>query len=118
MRPTLPAPAECLTPERGGEYHSVDMGRSRPRFRERAQPALRIALAVIVLLLVLVPALDLAWIEPTLDQGGRCQLHANPAVAVGPPALIARSFAEPLLPSASAPRLPLLGSSVFIPPRA
>jgi hypothetical protein len=53
----------------------------------------RFVRALAALLLLVTPALDLAWNEPELDenQGIRCQLHVD--------------------------RVPLLGPSIFVPPR-
>ena len=89
-----------------------------PSAPECARSGLRVGLAVVILLLVFVPALDLAGVEPTFDQGGRCQLHANPAVVIRPASLIVSTSAKLPLVLPPLPRLPLLGSSIFIPPRA
>jgi len=79
-----------------------------------------ITAATLLLLLVVVPVLDLAWSEPRLDgsQGAGCQLHANPGVAFDS---VSCSVSPPTasLSSSDAPTyLSLLGSSIFIPPRA
>jgi len=71
----------------------------------------RMVWALVVLLLVVAPALDLGWAEPTLSRGGHCQLHANPA------APIIVLAAELLLPFESLARLPFIASTIFIPPR-
>lgn len=70
-------------------------------------------------LLVVAPALDLAWNEPAADesQGARCQLHANPVVALQPVAPVVVLASGPLLPFEPLGRVPLVGSSIFVPPR-
>jgi len=74
---------------------------------------------LVVLLLVVTPALDLGWNEPTQDgrQGVRCPLHANPAVAAAPAldgaALVWARFAE----EPTLERVPLVAPCVFVPPR-
>lgn len=71
------------------------------------------------LFLIAVPAVDLALSEPSLDEsrGARCQLHANPAVGSEPMLPAAAPVAEPFLPLEPSDHLPLIGPSIFIPPR-
>ncbi len=76
----------------------------------------RMVWALVVLLLVVAPALDLGWAEPTLSQG-YCQLHANPGVALEPTAPIIILAAELLVPFELLTRLPFIASTIFIPPR-
>lgn len=84
-----------------------------PRF------AVRAALTLLALVILVMPALDLAWHEPKLaeSQGVRCPLHANPVVMVCPAALDVDQafepgevFGEPLRPQP-------LDASIFIPPK-
>ena len=84
---------------------------TRPRV-----PALWVALIV---LLLAAPALDLAWNEPVLNeaQSPHCQLHANPAMACEPASRVVTPIADLLLPLEPPDRLPLLGRSIFVPPR-
>lgn len=77
----------------------------------------RMVWALVVLLLVVAPALDLGWAEPTLSRGGHCQLHANPGVALERTAPIIVLAAELLLPFESLARVPFIASTIFIPPR-
>lgn len=74
---------------------------------------------LIIILLAVMPVLDLAWNEPTLDQrqGARCQLHANPAAAFEPVCLVVVLAAGLFLPFEPFDRSPLMGPSIFIPPR-
>ncbi|MBI2544892.1 MAG: hypothetical protein HYW16_06720 [Candidatus Rokubacteria bacterium] len=89
-----------------------------PRFPQRELAAWRVVLATITLLLVVGPALDLGWNEPTLEQGALCQFHANPGAAVGPAPLVVWHSADPLSPSDPVVHFALLSPSIFIPPRA
>ncbi|MBI3327263.1 MAG: hypothetical protein HYZ81_11250 [Nitrospinae bacterium] len=81
---------------------------------------LRAILPFFIILLVVLPALDLAWNEPVLDQppGARCQLHATPAVACEPVGLVLGLAAELLLPFEALDHFPMVSPSIFIPPRA
>jgi hypothetical protein len=81
---------------------------------------LRSIAALVILLLTVAPALDLAWNEPTLDQspGARCPLHATPGVICQPAGLIVVLAVERLLPDDVLDRLRLAGAPIFIPPRA
>lgn len=72
--------------------------------------------ALVALLLVVAPALDLAWHEPALD-GAPCQLQANPGVALPPVSPVVTCAAEWLLPVDGPGRVPLMGASIFVPPR-
>lgn len=76
--------------------------------------------AVATFLLAVVPLLDLAWNEPQLDEGDGvyCQLHANPGVNLEPATPRVSSPAEMFPLTSPLARLPLRGSSIFIPPRA
>ncbi len=108
-----------LIPGAGVRYHSAVMVLSHGHFaatRPRV-PALWVALIV---LLLAVPALDLGWNEPTLDetQGARCQLHANPVMGCQPASPVVTLIADPLVPLEPPDRPPLLGRPIFIPPRA
>lgn len=80
----------------------------------------RLMWALAAPLLVVTPALDLAWNEPALDesQGARCQLHANPGVALQPVAPVVARASELLFPFEPPDRVPLVGPSIFVPPRA
>jgi len=77
-------------------------------------------LAILALLLVVVPVVDLAWKHASPDdaQGARCQLHANPVVPLVPDSPFVPG--SPELLRASSPPAPssLLASSIFVPPRA
>lgn len=79
----------------------------------------RFVWALAALLLLVTPALDLAWNEPAADesQGGRCQLHANPVVALQPVAPVVALASGLLLPFEPPDPVPLLGPSIFVPPR-
>ena len=79
----------------------------------------RFVWALAALLLLVTPALDLAWNEPAADesQGARCQLHATPAVPFEV-VYLAVALRIELLPPLDLPdRSPLVGRSIFIPPR-
>jgi hypothetical protein len=80
----------------------------------------RVVWALAILLLVVAPVLDLAWNEPALDegQGMRCQLHANPVMALEPLSPLVALAAELFLSFEPLDRFPLIGHSIFIPPRA
>jgi hypothetical protein len=80
----------------------------------------RVVWALALTLLVVAPVLDLAWNEPALDegQGMRCQLHANPVVALEPLSPLVALAAELLLPFEPLDRFPLVSPLIFIPPRA
>src|SRR3989304_10075845 len=73
---------------------------------------------LVILLLVMVPSLDLAWNDSTLDesQGAYCQLHANPGVSLQPVSPVMVLSAERFLPFQPLDRFPLIGSCIFIPP--
>lgn len=73
-----------------------------------------------VFLLVVVPLLDLAWNEPALGegQGVHCPLHANPGVNLEPTPLVVTRSTELLPFIDTAAHFSLLGSLIFIPPRA
>jgi len=79
----------------------------------------RFVWALAALLLLVTPALDLAWNEPAADegQGARCQLHANPVVTFQPVAPVIALAAELPLPFELPDPVPLLGPSIFVPPR-
>lgn len=79
----------------------------------------RFVSALAALLLLVTPALDLAWNEPELDenQGMRCQLHANPVVALQPVAPVVVLASGLLFPFEPLDRVPLPGPSIFVPPR-
>ncbi|MGH8071646.1 MAG: hypothetical protein ACRERE_41715 [Candidatus Entotheonellia bacterium] len=81
---------------------------------------LRTVVTLFIILLVVAPALDLGWNEPTLaqSQGARCPLHGTPAVTFEPTCLVVAFAAEWLLPFEALNRLPLISASIFIPPRA
>jgi hypothetical protein len=83
------------------------------------RPAVRALLAFLALVILVMPALDLAWNEPRLAerQGAPCPLHANPVMVVCPAALdVGQAFepgevlGEPLRPQ-------LYDASIFIPPK-
>lgn len=75
--------------------------------------------ALAILVLVVAPALDLAWNEPALDgsQGTRCQLHGNPGADLQLVSPVVALAAELRPPSEPLARFPLIASSIFIPPR-
>lgn len=95
------------------------MSRRRLHFPRRAWPVWRAIFAVALFLVVVVPALDLAWNEPLLDesQDARCQLHANPAMAFQPVSPVLPCAAEFLLDVEPLGRLPLFDPYIFVPPR-
>jgi len=79
----------------------------------------RVFWMLIIVLLVVAPMLDFVWNEPMLDQrqGARCQLHATPAVPFEV-VYLAVALRIELLPPLDLPdRSPLVGRSIFIPPR-
>ena len=108
-----------MIPGAGVRYHSAVMVLSHGHFAATRPRVPALWVALIVLLLV-VPALDLAWNEPALDetQSTRCQLHANPVMGGQPASPVVTLIADLLLPLESPDRLPLLGCSIFVPPRA
>jgi len=75
--------------------------------------------ASVIMLLVAAPALHLAGNEPTFDpsQGARCQVHLIPGMACEAVCLIVVLAAEPVRPFEAPARFPLVGASIFIPPR-
>jgi hypothetical protein len=113
-------PNEPVDPGTGVRYHPGSMELNQRILRcagnFRAVPCA--VLAVVALLLVVVPFLDLGWNEPTLEQGALCQFHANPGAAVGPAPLVVWHSADPLSPSDPVVHFALLSPSIFIPPRA
>lgn len=108
-------------PGPSGLYHWGAMARSRRRPCGWSKTPARwsILSAIFGLLLIAAPVVDLALNEPTLNesQGARCHLHANPAIRCAPTALAVALLAAPFLPPEPSDRLPLIGSSIFIPPR-
>jgi hypothetical protein len=72
-----------------------------------------------ILLLVVAPVLDFVWNEPALDEGRgmRCQLHSNPVTALEPGSHAVAFSSELPLPAERFDPIPLLASSIFIPPR-
>lgn len=105
--------------EWGVGYHAMEMrlGQRHPCFCRNLRI---IPWAVLALfLLVAVPFLDLAWNEPQLGQSddARCQLHANPPIGAEPMSLEVALVAEPFLPLVPPDRVPLIGASIFVPPR-
>lgn len=83
------------------------------------EPVRIVAVALVAVLLVVVP-LDLARSEPTLAEGQHfhCQLHANPGVNLDPTPLVVTRSTELLPLTDTVAHFPLLGSPIFIPPRA
>ena len=75
--------------------------------------------AFVIILLVLSPALDLAWNEPVSDGSPNvhCQLHATPAVAFEPGGVLVMYASERFQAVEPHDRLPLVGASIDIPPR-
>lgn len=103
----------------GYDSGSMELNRKSARFGGNFRAVPCAVLAVVVFLLIAVPFLDLAWNEPVLDQGQGvwCQLHANPGAALEPAPLLVTPSAA-LLPSTHAVQhFPLLGCSIFVPPR-
>lgn len=80
--------------------------------------AWRVVSALVTFLLLVVPLLDFAWNEPTLDesQGARCQLHSNPGIVLNPVSVVQLS-GEPLSQFESPSRLLFIPASIFVPPR-
>jgi hypothetical protein len=76
------------------------------------------ALLLLALVLLVMPALDLAWNEPKAaeQQGTRCPLHANPIVVVCPLALDAAQESRPGDVVETLLRPQLYDTSIFIPP--
>jgi hypothetical protein len=105
-----------LIREPGVGYHgrTMELGRNSAR----VSGTRRALWALALLLLIVAPALDFAWVEPTLGQGVLCQLHANPAVALEVVSPVVVAAAELLPPGEPLGRIPLVGSPIFIPPRA
>ena len=77
-------------------------------------------LAFVILLMGVVPVLDLAWNDSTLDEGhgARCQLHANPVVPLELASLIVTHCSEFSPLSDPLAHVPLRDASIFVPPRA
>jgi hypothetical protein len=92
----------------------------RSTFRRNPSLLQRAGWTLAIVLLIIVPALDLAWNEPALDenQGARCQLHANPGVTLQPHSPVVALAAGLIGPSQACDHFPLIGPSIFIPPRA
>lgn len=111
-----------LTRERASRTNLGSMELNRRSLRSagnfRALP--RAVLAVVALLLVVVPVLDLAWNHASPDeaQGARCQLHANPVVTFMPGSALVQGSPELLLTSSPLPWFSLLAPPIFVPPRA
>jgi hypothetical protein len=103
----------------GVRYYSAVMVLSHGHFAATRPRVPALWVALIVLLFVL-PALDLAWNEPAVDEtrSTRCQLHANPAMGCEPASPVVALIADALVPLEPQDRLPLLGRPIFIPPRA
>jgi len=82
-------------------------------------PTVRAALALLALVVLVIPALDLAWNEPKAAerQGIRCPLHANPAVVVSPLAADTSHDSEPGEVTGTPLRPQLYDTSIFIPPK-
>lgn len=98
----------------------MELNRRTLRFAGHFRTVPRAVLAVVALLLVVVPVLDLAWNHASPDdaQGVRCPLHANPAVTALPTWPVAPGPLEFLVSSNLLAASSLLGPSIFIPPRA
>jgi hypothetical protein len=81
--------------------------------------AVRAALTLLALLILVMPALDLAWNEPKVAerQATRCPLHANPVVIVSPPAVAAGQESEPGDVVRAPLRPHLYDASIFVPPK-
>jgi len=115
-------PNEPVDPGTGVRYHPGSMELNQRILRcagnFRAVPCA--VLAVVALLLVVVPFLDLAWNHASPDdaQGIRCQLHANPVVTLVPGSPLIPGSPELLLASRPPAKSPLLAPSIFVPPRA
>ena len=77
------------------------------------------SLAVLALVVLVIPALDLGWNEPKLagHPGMPCPLHANPAVGVCPAAFNVSPTSESGDVIDPPLRLPLLDASIFVPPK-
>lgn len=82
-------------------------------------PTVRAALTLLALVVLVMPALDLAWNEPKAAerQGTRCPLHANPVVVVCPLVVDASQESK----SGDVPDAPLrpqlYDASIFVPPK-
>jgi hypothetical protein len=81
---------------------------------------LRTMVMLFIIPLIVAPVLDSGWNEPTLaqSQDARCPLHATPAVTLQLTYPVVAIAAEWLFPREMLERLPLISSSIFIPPRA
>jgi hypothetical protein len=82
-------------------------------------PTVRAALALLALVILVMPALDLAWNEPKAAerQGTRCPLHANPVVVGCPLAVDVGRDSEPGDVAGAPLRPQLYDASIFIPPK-
>jgi hypothetical protein len=88
-----------------------------PASRRAIPAACRVGWLLVTLVLIVVPMLDLASGE-RLHDATRCPVHANPGLSAAPDVpSVALATPLPQLFDPSA-RVPLLASSIFIPPRA
>ena len=84
-----------------------------------SSPTVRAALTLLVLVILVIPALDLAWNETKAAErpGARCPLHANP-VAVGCPlAIDTGQESQPGDVIGARLRPQLVDTSIFVPPK-
>ena len=81
--------------------------------------AVRAALTLLTLVILVMPALDLAWNESRAAerQGTRCPLHANPVVVASPPTVDAGQESEPGDVAGPPIRSQPYDASIFIPPK-
>ena len=82
-------------------------------------PTVRAALVLLVLVILVLPALDLAWneVKAAERQGTRCPLHANPIVVPGLLPGDVSQESEPGDVAVTPLRPQLYDASIFIPPK-
>jgi hypothetical protein len=81
--------------------------------------AVRAGLTLLALVILVMPALDLAWndLKSAERQGTPCPIHANPVLVVCPAALDAGQVFEPGEVVGPPLRPQLYDASIFIPPK-
>ena len=79
----------------------------------------RVSFAVLALVVLVMPALDLGWNEPKVagHPGMPCPLHANPIVDICPATIDVGQTSEPREIVGSPLRPQLYDASIFIPPK-
>ena len=87
--------------------------------RRTPRPGVRAAFALLALMVLVLPALDLGWNELSLAerQGTPCPFHANPVVDLCAAAIDVGQISEPREVGGPPLRPQLYDASIFIPPK-